>query len=106
MAATTTAATAARPISTRYRGRRALRPRSWANTLAQTSNWLSAVDIIADITAATRMPATTAGNTAPAVAKKTCSGSATSGTSSRANSPSSAMPNQTRTYQTAVITVA
>ena len=65
---------------------------SWLTLDAATSNWLSAVDIIADSMADTIMPASMEGNNNVARANKTCSPSPRADTRMRPHQPSKTMP--------------
>ena len=80
--------------------------RSWESVLAQTSNWLSAVDMMAESTAASSRPARTGGSTCSDRAKKTCSLLFSESNAPRPTSPVRTIPENTIRYQMRVMLAA
>ena len=80
--------------------------RSWDSVLAQTSSWLSAVDMIAESTAASSRPASTGGSTFSDRAKKTCSLLFNESKMPRPTSPVRTIPEKTTRYQMRVMRAA
>ena len=72
---------------------------------AATSNWLSAVDMMADNTAASMTPAITGGSKSPAALNNTCSESPRSANKTRQDKPSNNMPAYTITAHEIAMTL-
>ena len=80
--------------------------RSWDSVLAHTRSWLSAVDMIAESTAASRRPARTGGSICSDRAKKTCSLLFSESKVARPTSPVKIIPEKTTRYQMRVMRAA